>query len=609
MILRTMGRLSSAVLLVMTLAVGAAAVTGVARATSITEFPVTVHAGSDPLGITAGPDGNLWFSDAGTTIAIGRITPAGVITEFTQGFTSAGKPSDITLGPDGNMWFTATGSASNAIGRVTPAGVITEFGTAAGLNPGSAPSNITAGPDGNLWFLDNGTTKAIGRITPAGTITEFNLDPLSQPEDLTPGPDGHLWFTDRGNTRAIGRATPGGTIIEFTSPLDQMNSMPNGITAGPDGNLWFTDEGSPGALGRATPGGTIMQFTAGLQSGSRPDAITAGSDGNAWFEDNLSGHRAVGRITPAGTISEFGSGLGTGLEDDITLGADGNVWVEQSSPGGIARITPAGVITAFTNGLLPGAGSDGDQLVTGPDGNLWFNDRGAKAIGKVSLQLPPTATTEPARAVTSSTATVSGSVNPLGSATTVRFQYGPTKALGSTVAAGTLKAGGDASTITARLSGLPPGTVVYYKVVAANAFGTTGGGVQAFTTSGTAVQATTATFGNQRITLTTPSLRSCTARAKTLSARLTSTGIPMSRGAKLRFVSAAFSLDMGVKHTHKPIAIARRLPAKLALRLAGLRSGSHTLTVTVSYKATVITRGHRRTVTRTKTLSVKFRVC
>src|SRR5258708_18959261 len=33
-----------------------------------------------PVGITAGPDGNLWFAEEGGQI--GRITPAGVVTEF-----------------------------------------------------------------------------------------------------------------------------------------------------------------------------------------------------------------------------------------------------------------------------------------------------------------------------------------------------------------------------------------------------------------------------------------------------------------------------------------------------------------------------------------------
>jgi len=36
-----------------------------------------------PLGITAGPDGNVWFMELQGN-KIGRITPAGVIAEFSE---------------------------------------------------------------------------------------------------------------------------------------------------------------------------------------------------------------------------------------------------------------------------------------------------------------------------------------------------------------------------------------------------------------------------------------------------------------------------------------------------------------------------------------------
>jgi streptogramin lyase len=632
--LRTVRRTAIA----MFVSVGAAAVLAAgAQATTIQEFPVTVHPGSDPLGITGGPDGNLWFTDGGTTHAIGRITPSGTITEFTSGLTH-GVPNDITSGPDGNMWFTETGASSNAVGKITPAGAITEFTT--GLNSGSAPSNITVGPDGNMWFLDDGPTRAIGRITTAGVITEVNAPtPNSNLEDLTVGADGNMWYTNRGDHPGIGRVTPGvvPTVMEFHGTLASPNNMPNGITAAADGNLWFTDEGSPGALGKVTPAGTISpEFTSGLQPNAVPDAITAGPDGNVWFEDNLGGKEAVGRIAPNGTITEFKNGLSTLVQDDITVGADGNLWIEQASPdgtlpGAIARITPAGVIAEFTQGLRTGAGKDGDQLITGPDGNLWFNDRGAKAIGKVSLQIAPKATTGAASAVTNSTAKLAGSVNPLGTATTVTFQYGSTPALGKTVSAGTLAASGDASTVTASLAGLTPGTVVYYRVVAANSFGTSNGSVLTFKTTGSpppVKTVTNATFANQRITLTTPSLQACTSKTGRLSVRLTSTTIAHSHAAKLRFRSASFFLDKGVRHTRKVTrhlrnghkkrvivvffkanASTHHLPATLAIRVTGLRSGTHTLKVLLTYSERVTKHRHRLTVNVTRPLRVKFTIC
>ena len=565
--------------------IAAFALPSAAGATTIKEFPLS--AGSDPLGIAAGPDGNLWFTDGGTTSAIGRVTPAGVIKEFTGPFIGTGKPADITLGPDGNMWFTTTGSPANAIGKVTPSGQITEF--QGGLNPSSAPSAITVGPDGNLWFLDNGVTRAIGRVQPNGTINEFPVPDLNANlEDLTPGPDGNVWFTDRGDTRAIGRVTPSGMITEFPGTLNQLSSQPNGITAGTGGKLWFTDEGTPGAIGTAPASNTSnpTETTSGLQTGAVPDGITTGAGGTVWFEDNYAAQRAIGRITPAGTIQEFEKGLGTGLQDDIAPGPDGNVWVEQSSPGGLARITPAGTITQFAKGLLPGAGSDGDQLASGPDGNLWFTDRGAKAIGRVSLELLPTALTGSASKLSFGTATVDGSVTPLGASAKVKFQYGKSRKLGSTAAAGTVNASDKGMNLHATLAKLPPSTVIYYRVVASNQFGTATGQIRSFKTK--AGHATRATVGNQRITLVTPGTASCV--AKTLYAFLSSAR--RSHGKKLRFAGATFYLGS------KKRGSARHAPATVGLALSGVRAGSHQLKVVVRYSGR-----------RTKTLKAKFRVC
>ncbi len=556
-----------------------------ASATTIKEFPLS--ASSDPLGIAAGPDGNLWFTDGGTTSAIGRVTPAGVIKEFTGPFKSTGKPADITLGPDGNMWFTTTGSPANAIGKVTPSGQVTEYQT--GLNPSSAPSAITVGPDGNLWFLDNGVTQAIGRVKTDGTINEFPVPDLSANlEDLTAGPDGNMWFTDRGNTRGIGRVTPSGMITEFTGTLNQIDSQPNGITAGADGNLWFTDEGSPTAVGRATASATstLTEFMGGLQTGAQPDGITAGADGNVWFEDNYSGQRAVGQIKPSGAIHEFTKGLGTGTQDDITLGPDGNVWIEQSTPGGVARITPAGTITQFTKGLLPGAGADGDQLATGPDGNLWFTDRGAKAIARVSLELPPTARTGSTSKLSFGTVTLAGSVTPLGASAKVKFEYGKSRKLGSTAGAMTAQASTNAVAVQAVLARLPPSTVIYYRVVASNPFGTATGQTRSFRTK--AGHVTKATLGNRRITLVTPGTASCV--STTLYAFLSSAH--RSHGKKLRFTGATFYLGS------KKRATARRLPAAVGLALAGVKAGSKQLKVVVRYSGG-----------RSKTFKARFRVC
>lgn len=167
-----------------------------------------------------------------------RVVLKGMITEF-QLSASNSQTGDITAGPDGNLWFTeaVNGGQSGKIGRITPSGQISEFP----LSSSYQAVSITAGPDSALWFTETASNKGqsgkIGRITPAGQIREFPLPSNNQPGDITVGPDGALWFT----STQIGRITPAGQISEFPLP-----SSSNGgdITAGPDDTLWFTEFGS-----------------------------------------------------------------------------------------------------------------------------------------------------------------------------------------------------------------------------------------------------------------------------------------------------------------------------------------------------------------------------
>ena len=132
-----------------------------AKSQTITEFYIFPN--SAPTDISAGSDGNLWFTEAFGN-RIGRITPSGAITRFYTGITPDSGPVGITAGADGNLWFTE--GLGNRIGRITPSGVVTEF--SAGITPNSGPLRIAAGADGNLWFTE-GLGDRIGRV--AGITT------------------------------------------------------------------------------------------------------------------------------------------------------------------------------------------------------------------------------------------------------------------------------------------------------------------------------------------------------------------------------------------------------------------------------------------------------
>ena len=134
----------------------------------ITEYPVTT-ASSTPQGITAGPDGSLWFTEVAGASKIGSITTAGVFDER----VSTARPrhsgrSGITTGPDGALWFAENNVGQ--IGTITTSGGVTEFSM--GISPSSGPFAITVGPDNNLWFTEQANS-AVAVITTAGAVTEY----------------------------------------------------------------------------------------------------------------------------------------------------------------------------------------------------------------------------------------------------------------------------------------------------------------------------------------------------------------------------------------------------------------------------------------------------
>jgi streptogramin lyase len=74
-------------------------------------FP-TPSSNPNALGITAGPDGALWFVEA-LSNKIGRITVGGTVSEFAIPTANSGAMA-IVAGPDGNLWFTEEGEPNQA---------------------------------------------------------------------------------------------------------------------------------------------------------------------------------------------------------------------------------------------------------------------------------------------------------------------------------------------------------------------------------------------------------------------------------------------------------------------------------------------------------------
>ena len=259
------------------------------KTAEISEYPLTAK---NPVGITVGPDGNLWVAQGGKTIS--KVTTAGAITEYALAspFTC---PNYITPGPakENALWF--TDECNSVIGKITTAGVATSYKIAEGL--GLSLQGITAGPDGNLWFAIGGTSK-IGKITTSGTLIEYSLPASSAPHGITVGPDSNLWFTEAGGAK-VGKITTSGTITQYSLPS---GSYPQDIVAGPEKEnaLWFVDK-NHSKVDKITTSGTITEYA--LPEFSRPVGIAVGPENLLWFTDQSS--KKIGKITTSGTITEY----------------------------------------------------------------------------------------------------------------------------------------------------------------------------------------------------------------------------------------------------------------------------------------------------------------
>ncbi len=94
-----------------------------------------------------------------------------------------------------------------------------------------------------------------------------------------------------------------------------------------------------------------------------------------------------------------------------------------------------------------------------------------------------TAITNSAAGITSTTATLNGTVNPNGISATVQFDYGTTTSYGTTVTASQSPVTGSSNVnVSANLTGLTPNTLYHFRCWATNAAGTTYGADSTFTT-------------------------------------------------------------------------------------------------------------------------------
>ena len=201
-----------------------------------------------------------------------------------------------------------------------------------------------------------------------------------------------------------------------------------------------------------------------LASGGAPVVST-----NAAESINKTSATLKGLVNASGTATTawFEYGLTTSYGNVIPL-------VPQSVGSGSTSQT----FTQALSGLEPNTPYHYRIVASNTNGTVTGDD-----FSFTTLPDPPLAVTTSANTLTNTTATLTGTVNPTGRATTIYFEFGTTTLYGNTTAPQNIAVGSSNVNVIAPVSGLTLGTTYHFRLVAQNAGGTAFGDDVVFTTT------------------------------------------------------------------------------------------------------------------------------
>ena len=125
-------------------------------------------------------------------------------------------------------------------------------------------------------------------------------------------------------------------------------------------------------------------------AGANPGSITAGPDGALWFTMEA-GDGAIGRMTTAGVHTNTfplppcsGSSCSSSIPpvDQIVRGPNGNLWFTMTRSNAIGQMNTAGGMAIYP---IDTPDSQPEGLTVGPDGRLWFTEANFNGIGAIDM--------------------------------------------------------------------------------------------------------------------------------------------------------------------------------------------------------------------------------
>jgi hypothetical protein len=255
----------------------------------------------------------------------------------------------------------------------------------------------------------------------------------------------------------VGLILVSGSIIklDFTGPPDAIASLKvNGVPQ-PPGIYGSPTSGAPHQLPQFAGPGTVQ---VGIVT---PPGIATNTASNVTsFSATLNG-----TVNPNGSTANVHFQYGTTT-------SYGSTTASRSYTGGGTQPVSANIA-----GLSPNTTYHFRLVGTNIFGTTYGSDRTFTTLSPTG---PPVVTTNPASNISTSSATLNGSLNPHGLTTTVYFQYGTTTSYGRSTPS-QIQAGNTYRSISANISGLPANSAYHFRIVATNSAGSRYGADRVFT--------------------------------------------------------------------------------------------------------------------------------
>jgi len=303
--------------------------------------------------------------------------------------TSAAGLGRIVASPDGSVWFVERDA--NKVGKISPTGQITEFPFPAQFPGTTVLMDLDVAPDGSVWVIYESGRNVRHMSASGATLVDGELGDSPYGEQVRVAPDGTAWITMSYDVDYVVRVV-GNQLFEDPNAPPCVDAL--GEAA--DGSMWCRTSSGLTHLNSTASGGVTYPVN---NYAAYPYAIAAGPVGSIWFGRYLSGtfvtspsDGEVGYLDAgSGQVTAFDTGDRT-APNDLVRGPDGNMWFTSiGAAKGIGHIGPGG-----TGGALTAIGGYAPRSLTfATNGFLYATDRDNNVIIKVSTDQLQTTNVDP----------------------------------------------------------------------------------------------------------------------------------------------------------------------------------------------------------------------